>query len=274
MRIVRAPLSGCFPVSHPITFSVATNDEAVLRENFLASPLAGLKQVQILLQRDFRSAAAAYNDAIDKSENDLIVFAHQDIYFPAGWIEQLCDAVALLEKQDPNWGVLGCYGITHDGQYRGHLCSSTQGIHGTAFDQPLPVQTLDEIVLIIRKSSGLRFDESLPSFHFYGADLCLEASKLGKQNYAICAPCIHNTRQGFVLPAVFYECYSYMRRKWLRALPVQTTCIRITKSNRDAYMRRLRELHLRLVAKPPAFAPKTVDTLLRQLETSSARAGV
>ena len=74
---------------------------------------------QILVQQGFASAASAYNDAIDRSVNDLIVFAHQDIIFPEGWLEQLARALEFLGERDPNWGVLGCFGRSADGASHG-----------------------------------------------------------------------------------------------------------------------------------------------------------
>jgi len=102
-------------------------------------------------------------------------------------------------------------------------------------------------VLILRKSSGLRFDESLPHFHFYGTDICLQASKRGMKSYAISAFCIHNTNEPLVLPTEFYQCCEHIRSTWRACLPIQTTCIRLTKSKVPVYVRRLREVYLRYV---------------------------
>ena len=56
--------------------------------------------------------AEAYNDAIDKAQNDLIIFAHQDVIFPEQWLPHLERVLQYLEENDPQWGVLGCYGKT------------------------------------------------------------------------------------------------------------------------------------------------------------------
>jgi hypothetical protein len=93
----------------------------------------------------------------------------------------------------------------------------------------------------------LRFDETLPHFHLYGADICLRAAEMGLKSYAISAFCIHNTRQCLVLPKEFYECCRHIKRVWKNLLPIQTTCIRITRFNFPLYRRRLRELYLRRV---------------------------
>jgi hypothetical protein len=229
-----------------ITFVVPVNDEIIFAKNFMASPCLGPENAhQVLIQRGFKSAATAYNDAIARSANDLMVFAHSDILFPSSWLFDLERALRQLEVSDPNWGVLGCYGETLSDNGRGYVYSPGRGILGNVFDQPAAVQTLDEIVLIIRKSSGLRFDQELPHFHFYGADICMAAADIGRRSYAICALCIHNTQQNLVLPREFYESYQRVKHRWRKFLPIQTTCARITRFDLHMYKRRLQEAYLR-----------------------------
>src|SRR4051794_5745825 len=101
----------------PITFVIAVNDRKLFELNFMASPCLGCPPThEILVQEGFRSAAKAYNDAIERAANDLIVFCHQDILLPTQWISQLDAAIRQLDVQDPNWGVLGTYGKTRDGR--------------------------------------------------------------------------------------------------------------------------------------------------------------
>jgi glycosyltransferase involved in cell wall biosynthesis len=231
-----------------ITFAVAVNSRELFEHNFMQSPcFRNAHDYQILVQENFSSAATAYNNAIDNSRNDLIVFCHQDVFLPETWLSQLNEALNYLEARDPKWGVLGSYGKTVDGRGWGHVYSSGRGVIGEPLNRPAPIQTLDEIVLILRKSSGLRFDENLPHFHLYGADICLRAAKRGMNTYAISTFCIHNTHQYLVLPNEFYECCRYIRRIWKESLPIQTTCIRITRFNVPLYARRLRESYLRHV---------------------------
>lgn len=231
-----------------ITFAVAANDYRVLEGNFLSSSCLRLGHPhQVIIQWNYESAAEAYNEAIDRSEHDIIVFAHQDVFLGENWMVQFERSLDTLRDVDPSWGVLGCYGITADGRYRGYLYSSCQAVHGAPFERPVAVQTLDEIVLVIRKSSGLRFDQHLPHFHLYGADICLTADSRGMRNYAICAPCIHNTKQNLVLPLEFYECSGYLRKSKRKHLPIQTTCGRLTRSGMPLLIRRLREMYPRLI---------------------------
>lgn len=229
-----------------LTFVVAVNNRDVLKNNLLASPCLRKPYChQLLIQEGFSSAAKAYNNAIDRSQNDLMVFVHQDIILPEQWLNQLEDALQSLEEKDPTWGVLGSYGETQSQGGRGYVYQSGPGIIGVPLEHPAPVQTLDEIVLILRKSSQLRFDESMPHFHLYGTDICLRAAQSGRTNYAIPAFCIHNSSQGSILPKEFYECYWRVRRAWSSHLPIQASCIRITKMNLAMCKRRLYEIYLR-----------------------------
>ncbi len=254
-----------------ITFCVATNNPDVLAENFSSSPfLSAPNDYQVLLRSGFVSAGTAYNDAIDASSNDLIVFAHQDVYFPQEWIAQLQRALAQLNETDPEWGVLGCWGITEGGKYRGFICSSTHGIHGKPFGEPARVETLDELVLILRKSSRLRFDENLTHFHIYGADICLTAGQHHLNSYAIDAPCVHNTKQGAILPEEYYLCSTYIRRKWRAALPIQTTCAQLTRWNLGLYERRLREVWLKYsTERTRGDRRRSVAAMLEELKAAS-----
>jgi hypothetical protein len=256
-----------------ITFAVAVNDREVLKNNFLASPiLGGRGNHEVLAQEGFSSAAKAYNDAIDRSNNDLIVFVHQDIFLPESWLRQVTLALDWLQRADLRWGVLGPYGKTVDGRGWGHVYSSGRGVIGEPLERPVPIQTLDEIVLVLRKSSGLRFDERIPHYHLYGADICLSAARRGMTGYAISAFCIHNTQQNLVLPREFYECYRELKRIWIDHLPIQTTCIRISRSDLPMYMRRAQESYLRYIRRKQvgAYRLDSIKSLCKQLETTPA----
>lgn len=258
-----------------ITFVVCVNRKDILEANFLASPfLRDPHPHQIILQEGFSSATAAYNDAIDKSVNDLIVFCHQDMFFPASWIEDLKANLDSLHRQDPNWGVLGCCGITPDGLFHGYVYSSGVGIIGGQ-SEPRKIQTLDEIVLIFRKSSGLRFDQKLPHFHLYGTDICLRAAKRGMKNYAIAAFCIHNTYQAFDLPKEFFDCCRHVKREWKEFLPIRTTCIQITTSNFPIYVRRLKQTYFKLIRRREhkVFRVPDVTKLFEQVKQELQTSG-
>jgi hypothetical protein len=207
--------------------SAVNNDEA-LKSCLLSSPDAA-SVAEIILQRGFSSAASAYNAAIQKARCDLLVFAHQDVYLPGGWFSSVEKAVELLSAKDPNWGILGVWGVSSTGSRAGFLYCTGLGatLEGNRADVS-EVLTLDEVVLILRRSSGLSFDEKLPGFHMYGADICLAARSKGMKCYAIRAFCIHNTNGYRMLPLAFWRAYLFMRKKWKSELPVPTSCILIS----------------------------------------------
>jgi hypothetical protein len=230
--------------AEPITIVTAVNNREVLDSNLLVSPCLNADHARhIMVQEGFGSAALAYNNAIDRSQTDLMVFLHQDMILPIDWLVNFRDAVRYVEEMDPQWGVLGIYGMPVDGHGRGHLYSNGRGMLGVPFVVPQLVQTLDEIVLVLRKSSNLRFDDKLPHFHFYGTDICMAAAKQGRNSYVIPAFCVHNTQMNVSLPEEFYSCYKHIKKTWRQYLPIQTTCVRVTASDYPMYRRRIGEAY-------------------------------
>jgi glycosyltransferase involved in cell wall biosynthesis len=211
----------------------AVNDEAVLNNCLLRSPDVQAA-ADLIIERGHSSASAAYNAGIDKAKADLLIFVHQDVYFPPGWLGQLERALQQLDRQDRNWGVVGAWGpVRRDGRSGpnvGHIYWTGIGVPaGKHFDGGVEVETLDEVILILRKSSGLRFDPALPGFHMYGTDICLEAESRGRKNYVVSALCVHNTSLYAMLPKAFWKSYRFVRRKWRSRLPIKTPCVEITR---------------------------------------------
>jgi hypothetical protein len=147
------------------------------------------KGMEVLPRYFPETASKELNKGIISASNEIIVLCHQDIIFPSNWIEILEEQIHLMN--DSNFGVIGTYGITYDGQ--DGIGNITSGNKPLLSGRSLPCQamSLDEHCLIVRKSSELYFDESLPYFHIYGADLCLAAYKKGTKCYAINAPLRH-----------------------------------------------------------------------------------
>jgi hypothetical protein len=236
------------------SFVIPVSDDEVARNNILASPLfQTLEEKEIIIQKGYASAAKAYNSAIDKAEAEIIIFVHQDIVLPVQWADNLNASLAYLEKTNPTWGVLGCHGETQDGKGRGYLyCAGNGRYILQPFDRPEKVHTLDEIVLIIKKSSGLRFDERLPHFHLYGTDICMTAHKNGMNCYAIPAFCLHNSNETVLFPEEFFICCNYVRQKWSDSLPIYTPCVTIIRNKylyllKEKYIRKLKYLILSII---------------------------
>ncbi len=250
------------------TIVAAVNDSEVLEKNLFLSP--GVKagsENQIIIKRNYSAASLAYNEAIIEAKNEIIIFVHQDVYLPENWLPSLKKSLSYFEKEKINWGVLGCFGSRKGrtgGIGIGRVYTTGMGIHGREIGKPEPVQTLDEIVLVIRKSSGLRFDPSLPHYHLYGTDICMAAREKGMMSFAIPAFCVHNTNQLLALPVEFYECYRYVKRRWKKYLPIYSSCIRITRFDRVLHMRRIRKAYQRLFGKTtmPQYRVEDPRTLI------------
>jgi hypothetical protein len=212
------------------TIIAAVNNRRILEGNLLLSPaLADGHERNILIKEGFSSASLAYNSAMEEAKDDILVFVHQDVYLPEHWFSNVSRAIQTLEENGIRWGVLGCFGLRRGVEGGlGMVFTTGRGLHGKALHAPEQVDTLDEIVLIFRKSTGLKFDPNLPYFHMYGVDICLQAKSFGMTNYAIPAFCVHNTNQLVKLPAEFYACYSYIKRKWPKDLPIHTSCMTVT----------------------------------------------
>jgi hypothetical protein len=144
--------------------------------------------------------------------------------FPPNWIAVLFEQISLIEKTNKNWGVLGTFGVAKNGMFAGHLIDPSGHFH--CLPLSAEVQSFDEHCLITRKDRALRFDEELSGFHFYGADICLEAMAKGMTNYAVDV-CVEHLSLGKVDDS-FITAVDGLYRKWRHKNPplpvIQTTC--------------------------------------------------
>jgi hypothetical protein len=214
-----------------VTVIAAVNNREILTSNLLRSPMLEPGHAhQLLIREGFGSASLAYNDALSKARHEIVVFVHQDVYLPKHWLADLKKTIDTLEAANRRWGVIGCFGSRAGAQGGlGSVYSTGWGMQGTPIVEPERVETLDEIVLVVRRSSGLMFDVSLPHFHMYGVDLCLTARRAGLECYAMPTFCVHNTTQLLALPPEFFTCYRYIKHKWFDYLPIHSSCITISR---------------------------------------------
>jgi hypothetical protein len=209
----------------------AVNDEEVLQNNLMRSALIAEGQVELNCYRGAVTASQAYNKGIDDTSAGIIVFAHQDVFLPDNWGEALAKSVAAIEAHDPDWAVIGAWGIDDAGEYSGHAWSSGLSLRlGSRFDAPVETRCIDEFVIILRRGSGLRFDEALPGFHLYAADIVLSARKAGMKAYVADIPAIHNSKPVRTYSGGYSDAWFYMRQKWQDFLPVPTLTVPLTRS--------------------------------------------
>jgi hypothetical protein len=158
------------------------------------------------------TASIVGNLGLDITKNRYIMYIHQDVYFLPGSGEQI---VNLINSMDDTRIVTGAVGMSIN-YYDDHIdewgfCEENNKI-GVVFNedeivwdgikQISVVHSLDEICLIVDKFSGIRFDNSMPGFHLYGLDICLQARSAG---YEIAAGPINMKHYGKYSSSIYRD---------------------------------------------------------------------
>lgn len=203
--------------------AAAVNSREILAACLARSPDIASLGLELKTYEGCTSAASALNAGLDNSSAPIVILAHQDVYLPAGWIDALIFQLEVLESSRPDWGVIGLFGRNVRGEIIGRVWSSGLGREaGLPGFAPSEAATLDELLLIVRRDSGLRFDEALPGFHLYGTDIVTEGRVRGVPSFIIDAPVVHNSRPVRTLSGAYAQAYGYMQRKWRKQLPLLT----------------------------------------------------
>lgn len=211
------------PIAAELDLAAAVSDDETLSECLGRSPDVLSGRLVLRQFRGYPSAASALNAALDSSPGRVVVLPHQDVYLPAGFVDNLVNRLAELERLDPKWAVVGCIGLDASGTVRGETWSSGMGRRvGAPLDAPAEVVTLDELILVVRADSGVRFDPGLPGFHLYATDLVVAAADRGLRSYAVPMAVVHHSRPLVKLGRDYWRAYLRLRRRWSDRLPVPT----------------------------------------------------
>lgn len=220
---------------------VASNDASILDHNLMRSPELSPGGVTVRVERGALSAGEAYNRGLDATDAPIVVFVHQDVYLPVGWGDRLAAAVEGVRSADPDWAVLSVYGIDLDGVAIGPVWSSSVGrVIGEEVQEARPIQSMDELAIVLRREAGLRFDERLPGFHLYGTDMVQTAREAGFGAWGVSLPLVHNDGFHDRLGADFSRACQYMRAKWRNHLPIRTPVLRLSRLGHELAVKRLR----------------------------------
>ncbi len=226
-----------------LSFIVAVNNDDILAKNIYASKIYRDGNHEFIFQRGYTNVPKAYNEAIPKAQNDLLLFCHQDVFFPDDWEENFFKALRDIENRDEDWAVLGIGGVQLIARFFGKKTGIKQignyflTVRGGKYPidycypkhYPQEVLTLDEVLLVVKKRNAL-FDEKIPNNHFYGADLCLSFGQKGLKSYAISAYLHHNMTSNWV-GRDFYVSAEYIYNKYREQLPIATPCVIIEEKN-------------------------------------------
>lgn len=209
----------------------AVNDDCILDQCLARSPDIVSGRLPLIVIRGARNMASAYNSGLDQWGGRIALFAHQDVYLPRGWLDLAKFKLSQLQRTAPDWMVAGPYGVRPDGSHVGLVWDSglgrELGAPGFGFDQ---IDSLDELLLILKREDPYRFDEDLPHFHLYGTDLVQSCLAMGKSAWAVEMPVVHNGQRVDSLSGGYTLAYNYARRKWRDRLPIATTICRVSRN--------------------------------------------
>lgn len=217
--------------SDNVSIVAAISDRKILENNLLRSGLFSDQEMRLHEYYNQVSASAAYNRGLADTRTDYIVFVHQDVYLPRNWLGNLRAAIGRLSEHDPAWAIIGAFGKAGNDDLVGHVWSSGLGCElGETLRDPIPVVAVDELLIVMRRVPGLKFDDRLPGFHLYGTDIVHEARKLGMTSYVCDLPVVHNSKPVQTLAGGYTDAYRFMQRKWKADLPLKTIIAPITRN--------------------------------------------
>lgn len=208
---------------------ITTNhSEEVLERNVKRSQIIQHLEKPLMVVEDQKNVSKSYNNGLKIVEDaqgiDYIMCLHEDVFMPEAFEAQFMNGLSLLPS---NWAVLGVAGVMLDSSRKrvsfGNI--SDRGREwGKAIYRPMPVQTVDELMIILNPKAGLKFDEQF-DLDFYGADICMQAHEKGLGVFAVPGYVQHNSTRAFGgrTPS-FYANEKRFQEKWKHMLPICTTC--------------------------------------------------
>ncbi len=172
------------------------------------------------------------------AKGKYIILCHQDILLIDD-INDLRDRIVDVSNTNPRWGVLGNAGGYNPGKIYMRITSPTmKDVSVGPF--PQKVKSVDENFMLVRSDAQFGPSEGMEGFHFYGTDLCLQASLKGLSNYVIDFHLYHDSdgdvsyvADGQDVPE-FYRIKRHLIRHYQKLLNVgwiQTSCTKLYLSS-------------------------------------------
>ena len=124
------------------------------------------------------------NALLDAARAPHVILCHQDVRLLTDDIDTLGARLANLDAHDPTWAVAGNAGGVAPGRLALRI-SDPHGRNQSTGAFPARVMSLDENFLVVRRTARVGFSGDLSGFHFYGADICLQAEQNGRRAYVI-----------------------------------------------------------------------------------------
>jgi GT2 family glycosyltransferase len=144
----------------------------------------GVKEYEIyeIVNNGSKSLTECYNEGLDKTKNNIVVFCHDDIILKEGWGKKV-----LKHFKETEYGILGMAGTTDMSEIgrwwqdntkmvgivsHSHEGKTWENRYSTNFeDEVIETVMLDGLFFVVNKEKiKTRFDETFKGFHFYDVD--------------------------------------------------------------------------------------------------------
>ncbi len=217
-------------VAGEVKYVVVYNRSEVFKNCFAKSGFVSDSNVIAHNNVSNESLSSIYNRVVQENTHLDVWFAfcHQDFIIQEDLSKKLRGA-----DREAIYGPIG--GRLAADTLIGQTIQKDKTIVGSLVGQNSPVQTLDEMCLIIHSDifrQGLAFDPTF-RFHFYGADICMQAYESGFDVFAIGLKCQHKSRtiHGDVQSEEFLSAVQLFKEKWKNFLPIRTTTKLVTEES-------------------------------------------
>lgn len=183
------------------------------------------------------------NVFLQNADAEYIILCHQDILLKFDNREVLEKRIAELNALDKNWAVLGNAGTNNPYLLSMVITHSDLVTHKVGV-LPSKVNSLDENFILVRKSANIALSGDLSGFHLYGTDICLVASCLGYNAYAVEFSLLHLSMG--TMDTSFYASLNGLQKKYsffFRSRYIKTTVARFFLSP-NSVLRALMDISL------------------------------
>ncbi|AWD22745.1 hypothetical protein [Fuscovulum blasticum] len=163
-----------------------------------------------------------HKQMLPRCKGRYVIFCHEDVELVDRGYDDLVAAIEALEEADPKWLVAGVAGspwrpLNHSVTAQALHISDVFGNDRRRGNVPCRVESLDECFLLMRRLKPVLNSYDMQGFHYYGADLCLQAEFLGGRAYAIDFHLHHYGRA--IADENFHRLRQEMAQKYRRWFP-------------------------------------------------------
>ncbi len=217
----------------PFSVIVATNRPWQYELNIARSP--GLREVDadVVPVQGAANAADAYAKGCTAARHAWRIFAHQDVYFPAGSGIAIAQQLTALDKDAQHDAPIGFAGLHADDGLESGLRYAGLVIDRTAlFSHAASARavSIDEFAVILHRDAKVQVDRNL-GWHLWATDLCLQRLEAGTKTCGrvLRVPLFHNSTTAYELPPEFHASANLLMAKHASYPRVPTLCGQLTR---------------------------------------------